>query len=279
MKIEYILKLTRSYKGLLSERIGDYLYRRYIRKKLYVGITWFNEEDIFIHYSSKDYIERSVWMKGEYESEVQAVFTQCVKKGDVALDIGANIGINTIRLAKLVGDNGKVFSFEPVPYIISRFQENIKLNAIENVSLIPVALGSEDEELRISFSENEENKGATSLRNRDEEGIMIKVRCGDKLLEENSISNVNFIKIDVEGFEWEVLQGLERTIEKYRPTLIVEWDIDYQNRADTDIDKWAKYIEMHSYELYQIKKYYLQKLSHITEAEDGNILLKHRNGE
>jgi FkbM family methyltransferase len=272
MDLNKLLKFTRSYRGLFDERISTWLYRRYIKKGDYSGITWFNTEDIAIHYTSKEYIERRVWMLGDYEPEVNSVFKAFVPIKGTVLDIGANIGINSIRLSKCVTLEGKVYSFEPIPFNQKRLEKNLLLNSVQNVSVAPIALGLNNEEVRVLFNEQEENMGAISLRNQNEEGILVQVRNGDDWIKENNIEKLDFMKIDVEGFEWNVISGLKETIGRDHPRILIEWDLNYLLYSGKSADEWQQFIDKFDYRIYQINRYELKQLTSIREALDGNLL-------
>lgn len=272
MDINKILKITRSYRGLFDERISTWLFKKYIKGSSYSGITWFNLENIAIHYNSSEYIERRVWMLGEYEPEVCSVFNAFVPKNGIVLDIGANIGINSIRLSKCVTTGGRVFSFEPIPFNQNRLKKNLALNTIQNVTIVPNALGLVDEEVKVIFNEQEENMGAISLRNQNLEGISVQVINGDKWIKENNIEHVDFMKIDVEGFEWNVISGLLETIKRDRPRILIEWDLNYLKYSGDSTEEWQKFIEDLGYQIYQINRYDLKQVQSIREALDGNLL-------
>lgn len=272
MNIQRILKITRNYRGLFDERIATWLYRKYIKNKFYSGITWFDEEKLAIYFTNKEYIERRVWMMGEYETEVLKAFELSVKKDAVALDIGANIGINAMRLSKLVGEYGKVYAFEPIPFNQNRLKKNIALNNIDNINVMEFALGLNNEQLSIAIDANEENMGAISLRNPQEQGVAITVRNGDDWVKEQQIEKIDFMKIDVEGFEWNVITGLSETIKKYHPSILIEWDTNYLNMVGADMNSWNEFIESNQYKIMQVEQYQLVEVNHIKDAKEGNLL-------
>lgn len=273
MDIKKILKFTRNYRGLFDERISTWLYNKFIKNKFLSGITWFNEESISINFTSTEYIERRVWMLGEYETEIKKVFETYVPFDGIVLDIGANIGINTIRLSNCVGSRGRVYSFEPIPFNQQRFAKNIKLNKIENARLEPFALGSNNESILIKYNESEENMGAISLREKSDSGLLITVKKGDDWVQEHNISSIDFMKIDVEGYEWEVISGFENTINKFHPGILVEWDLNYMKQNGVSLFEWQKFIDKYNYKVYQVNKYELVQIEFIKEAKDGNLLL------
>src|SRR3954470_11688360 len=78
------------------------------------GIVWLNNEDIAIYTTADNYIEWTILSSGTYEDEINKLIRISVKPGDVCLDIGGNIGLQSIRMAQCVGDGGKVYAFEPL---------------------------------------------------------------------------------------------------------------------------------------------------------------------
>jgi len=130
---------------------------------------------------------------------------------DAAYDIGASIGIHTVFMANKVGKKGRIISFEPENTSFSSLQENVELNSLHNIDLIKCALGD-------SFSEADLYSGGTtadfSLINKKRDTALSKVKVipGDALVEERNLPLPDLIKIDVEGYEYSVIQGLKRTL-------------------------------------------------------------------
>ena len=87
-------------------------------------------------------IDRSIFYEGCFEPMTTAVINKYVNPGMTVLDIGANIGCHTLRLAKLVGKNGKVIAFEPMSWAYLRLKRNIELNDFNNIILEKLALSN-----------------------------------------------------------------------------------------------------------------------------------------
>ena len=143
-----------------------------------------------------------------------------LKKGDVFLDIGAHIGKYTVIGAKMVGRQGLVISVEPHPTNYKVLRENINLNNLNNVIALNVAAWNREGHLKFFIAKE---SGSHSLKiNHGLGAINVRARPLDTLLEELGVKRVNYIKIDVEGAEAEVLEGLTLTLQKWKPTVIVE---------------------------------------------------------
>lgn len=141
-----------------------------------------------------------------YESGFNDGMLACVRAGDVVWDVGANMGIYTKQFSRLVGPMGKVFAFEPSPENILRLAANVKEN--ENTVLLPCGLG--DREDVVSFVQGADALGATSQvwGAPSDQGEKIPIRIADHVAASGDAIAPNFVKIDVEGFELEVLRGM-----------------------------------------------------------------------
>lgn len=134
-----------------------------------------------------------------------------LKPGDVAYDIGANIGVYTIFMAKRVGESGRIVAFEPERKTYERLLTNIALNNLNNVTPFKIALGSDFGEGLLYSGTSE---GATfNLMDRGENlGQKIRIVQGDFFVVDESLPVPKVVKIDVEGYEYFVIQGLEDTL-------------------------------------------------------------------
>ena len=141
----------------------------------------------------------------------------------MAFDIGANIGMVTVWLSHLVGPNGRVHSFEPNPLLCERLTAAIERNGLSNVTLHEFALGSAAGELSLCIPND--NAGAASLVRRKDPSrsktISVPVQRLTDVAEREGIRSVRFIKIDVEGFEAEVLEGADDLLAGVRPEAIL----------------------------------------------------------
>ena len=141
-----------------------------------------------------------------------------IKDKAVILDIGANIGNHTVFFAKVCNAK-KVYSFEPIPYIYGLLSRNVDINNIKKkVCTYNVALGNSCVKADIE-NYYEDNMGRTQLKESDNGGIEV-VRLDDIVKEIDDI--VDFIKIDVEGFEVKVLEGAVDFLRKTNAVIFIE---------------------------------------------------------
>jgi FkbM family methyltransferase len=146
-----------------------------------------------------------------HEEDVRKHFNP--KKGDTVIDIGAAFGLYTITSSKRVGANGKVIAIEAHPDSFEMLNRNIKLNGLTNVTTLNYAVYSKETKVKI-YS----NYTIMSERIREEQVkekfVEVNADTLDSILQQNGIrqEQINWIKIDVEGAEFEVLKGAHNTL-------------------------------------------------------------------
>jgi FkbM family methyltransferase len=185
-----------------------------------------------------------------WEPHVLEQFSRHVVPGSTALDIGAHIGSLTVPLARAVGKQGMVYAFEPQKRIYRELVHNLKLNHIDNVKPLRFAVGARNEV--IEMNPTAVFDGRTKV---GKGGDRAELRTVDSF----GFCNVSLIKIDVEGFEVEVLKGAERTIRTWHPVLVLEIELAHlyhqlPPREKARVDEAKRLLGRYGYEYRQIKK-------------------------
>lgn len=143
-----------------------------------------------------------------YEKNETEYIKKSISTGDVVIDIGANIGYYTLLFARLVGDTGKVYAFEPDPYNYRILEKNIQINGYSNVILERKAISIKSQKSKL-YVKNDHAGSSMMKQNIDKaDGIDIDVISLDDYSKSNSITP-NFIKIDIEGHELNALKGMK----------------------------------------------------------------------
>jgi FkbM family methyltransferase len=151
---------------------------------------------------------------GIREHLVTNAIKKLLKKGEIVVDIGANIGYYALLGAKLVGEEGKVFAIEPVVENIEILKKNILLNNYSNIEVFKLAIGDKNQEGEIYLSEYS-NLASLIDRKKFETGEKIKkekvkIVTLDKFLEDKPLPDL--VRMDVEGYEYEVIKGMENLL-------------------------------------------------------------------
>ena len=140
--------------------------------------------------------------------------------GNTVVDIGANIGVFTIKAAKAVGDKGKVIAIEPEPNNIEILMKNVKANDLNNIVIVPKGVWSSKGLLKLFLTDG---IGGHSLLWDEGQFIQVEVDTLDNILDNLNIGVVHFIKIDIEGAEREALKGMEKTLVNNNITIVGEY--------------------------------------------------------
>jgi FkbM family methyltransferase len=138
----------------------------------------------------------------------------------IVIDIGTNIGIVALNMAKKVGKKGFVLGFEPNKLTYARCMENVQLNAFENIKILNNALGNKSETMFLS--EPDINNSGRNFLTTNHNSNIVNVMTLDEVLQDRLFEKIDFIKIDVEGFEYNVLLGAINSIKRFKPILFIE---------------------------------------------------------
>lgn len=183
---------------------------------------------------------------------------QLVRPGAVCVDVGAAAGIYTAVLAHLAGPGGQVHSVEPLPYAHRRFGR--VLRAAPNVQRHPVAFGAAPTTAALHVPMG--RRGLVTGRSylavgargpgsnaefRGHVATTVQVETLDRLCRRVPVDRLDFVKIDVEGAELQVLQGAAEVIDRFRPTLLVEIEARHARRYGTDPEQVVGWLRRQGY--------------------------------
>lgn len=179
---------------------------------------------------SRDWIDWNVLFSGSYEPHIASLFEHLLQPGGTAIDVGANVGMHALTLARIVGSSGTVVAFEPNPAARMRLEQNVALNGFGHVRIDARALGDERvrSTLRVPAAGSAEacNQGMASLVALETPHDLVEVDVAplDAIAGEFRVDRVDVVKIDVQGYEVHVLRGMSSVIERFRPAIIFEYE-------------------------------------------------------
>jgi len=143
-----------------------------------------------------------------------------LKTGDIAVDAGAYLGLFSLLASKKVGPMGKVYAFEPISENYKLLKKSVKLNKAENIEVIPRALAEKEGMLSMVAEEGRFNQSSGFLKDGRAKRTVKQISL-DEFIKQKKISRIDFIKVDTEGMEREVLTGAKRVIRKFKPRLAI----------------------------------------------------------
>ena len=177
---------------------------------------------------------------GTYEPNELEVVKQEVHEGDIVLDIGANIGYYTLMFAKLVGEQGQVFAFEPEPENFALLQQNVEINGYHNIVLVQKAISNQNGTIQLYLCDD--NQGMHRIYD--------SVCCNSSIAIESiraddyfqASQQIDFIKMDIEGAEYAALQGMHniliqnqavKIMTEFSPLALFEYGFDSRDYINT----------------------------------------------
>lgn len=204
-------------------------------------------------YPRKGTLTRALVRRGGWEPVQTNVFRDLLQPGDLAIDAGANFGHYALTAAKRVGPTGQVIAFEPHPETFAMLEANCQLLEVDNVDAVQAGLGSEDGTLR--FYTDSENPGGHSyfdwnLRSEAARSETARVYALDSYLSRrNNGQRVSVIKIDVQGFEANVLNGAVGVIERDRPAVFCEVTPGALEKAGSSVNEVLDFFRERDYSM------------------------------
>ena len=201
------------------------------------------------------YVGASLCYYGEYSHAEVKLFDLVLRKNDIAVDVGANIGALTVPMANMVGPKGLIFAFEPQRVPFQMLCGSLMLNDLRNVYAVNAPVGSNNEQfIRVPEVDPDHfgNCGAMSFVEPHEQGIPLRMVCIDQY----KLPSCRLLKADVEGMEPDVLAGAQETIRKHKPVLVLEADREPKAVAlNEELKRYGYRCFMHFAKLYRAENF------------------------
>jgi len=194
-------------------------------------------------------------LTGIYEPTLIKIIDKFVKPGDICFDIGSNVGAITFALARRTTSEGRVFAFEPGPPTYDRLVQNLLLNPQYKDTIIPENLGVADRQCQLLWHEDMSPEGRGNGGLLHNKGTSVDVISLDIYCKARDLNRVDFIKIDVEGMELEVLTGAREIIRLFRPILFFETlEIFNRHRGSIMFNQIEEYLSDLEYSFFAVDK-------------------------
>ncbi len=264
-----------------NQATGNFWMRLVPSHYLYKKNSWRETErhGVKYHLDISDYTEHSIYF-GYLENEHSELF-EMAKGKRVIIDVGVNVGSTLLNFAKICPD-GFVFGFEPDVNSISKAERNLKLNEFHNAAIIKKGLGDQNVRARL-YKVNGGNAGQNRFLNSADskligesnynEAEIIKL---DDFVEEKGLDRIDLIKIDVEGFELNVLKGAEQSLRKFSPVLFIELMDANLTLQGENSKSLICFLERLGYEIYHARTKEIIRSKDETDHYTCDIICKKR---
>ena len=171
-------------------------------------LTYKYDDDFQITLLPNEGASRLTYYFGVSEPDLFRVYNEFLKPGMIVVDAGANIGLHSLFYSKRVGGSGKIYSFEPSKKNFSRLMAHVQYNRVTNIEGLCLALGAKHGSAKIV--DNEEDTSRTFLQSslsNNGEASTVTLESLDAFAKFKQVERIDFLKIDVEGYEAEILAG------------------------------------------------------------------------
>ena len=198
-----------------------------------------------------EYVQLEIIINGANEPRTLQLIRKLVQPGDCVIDVGAHIGHHALHAARAARSNGCVYAIDPQPYNADRISRNATINCLDNVVTICAAAGDTDGFVQLPM-QSERDRSRLSLRGKGPNDLTLSVevpiRRLDSLIQSHNMPAPKLIKIDVEGFELEVLRGLGSRIDSCQNIIL-----ELLDGTDGDLkQRIVELLQMSGFQLRQI---------------------------
>lgn len=260
----------------------------------YKNVIEIQGSKMILNVNDKSYAMRKTFeayaSRNVHEEITTELFKQTVKEGNTVVDLGANLGYFTLLAAKIVGDKGKVFAFEPEPKNYSYLRKNIEVNNYKNVMTFQKAVSDKNGKTKLYICDYDSGhhtinkydgiKAYSHGRKIEEKSIDIETVTLDSFLDGRA-DRVNVIKMDVEGAEMLALLGMDKTLRSNKNIqMIIEFFPLLIEKMGNDPKEFIrKLIEDYGFSIYIIPDDYNSQTEKMEKLNNIQEIMAHRREE
>jgi len=223
-------------------------------------------------------VSREITLYGVFEKEETELVKNLIQKEDVVLDIGANIGYYTVLLSNLVGNEGKVFSFEPGLENFNILKKNIFSNNIQNSILENLAVSDSSIETKLFLSDGPGGHRIYHSNYCTDNFEVVNTITLDNYFKDNPIKErISFVKIDVEGAEFGVLRGMKSLLKNKNIKILLELYGPFIREFGNEPNQLFLFLRGYGFKIYFFKKLKqknsitLNDMHELTIQEEANL--------
>jgi FkbM family methyltransferase len=216
------------------------------------------DDGMLMHVDTRSFLEWYIFFYGAFRPRVSKLINRMLQPGQVAIDIGANVGMHSIIMANRVGATGKVVVFEPDSHPLGRLRQNVALNGLDWVTTVQAAISARTETRTFYLHDdsigNYANASLVAANvGKDTPSTQMQVYALDDWLQDNPLPRLDLIKLLAQGEEFNALQGMKGAIERHRPKIFFLYEPSYWHRQDLDLMDAVTFFKGYGYSVHAIE--------------------------
>jgi len=272
--VHMLARVTRRYHPKGTDRILRALYPPGSDRPVRAVVDY--DDGLLFHCDTRSFLEWYIFFYGAFRPEVSKLINRMLRPGQVAIDIGANVGMHAVIMANRVGATGHVVVFEPDAHPMGRLRRNLALNGIDWVTTVEAAVAARSE-VRTFFLHDEAigNFANASLVaanvGRDTPSVQMPVVALDEWLAQNPLPRIDLIKLVAQGEEFNALLGMRETIERHRPKIFFLYEPSYWQRQDLELMDAVNFFKGYGYGVQEIE--FRSRREVVGEIDKGQVFL------
>jgi FkbM family methyltransferase len=241
------------YKLLLGKSYGSYPGDPELKQKLDHRYRVFRDQnlDAYVCADLGDWASRAHYYKGiYYDRTVPLLIDRLLSGGGTFVDVGANRGLHTLHAARVLGSRGHVYSFEPNPDTFDVLKAHLVMNQLRNCTPMNIGIADVTTELKLNLFSDDHSGTCSFVRSGEvAKTVSVPVHPLDTVLDAASLAGPIFVKIDVEGFEHQVLKGMTQILSRNDVTVLCELTDEWLRKTGSSIDAVVSDMSCHGYRM------------------------------
>jgi FkbM family methyltransferase len=207
--------------------------------------------DAYVVADLADWTSRSHYYRGvHYDRNVPLLIDRLLTRGGTFFDVGANRGIHSLHAARVLDGRGHVFSFEPNPATFDELKAHLTINKISNCTAFNIGIAAASAELELNLFKDDHSGTCSFLASGEVAStVSVPVRPLDDVVDAKALQGPIFVKIDVEGYEHEVLKGMKRILARHDVTVLCELTDRWLLKLGSSVESVMADMASHGYRI------------------------------
>jgi FkbM family methyltransferase len=272
--VHWLARATRRFQPKGIDRIVRMLYPPGNDRPIRSVVDY--DDGLLFHCDTQSFLEWYIFFYGAFRPEVSRLINRMLRPGQVAIDIGANVGMHSVIMANRVGPTGHVVVFEPDPHPMGRLRRNMALNGIDWVTTVEAAVSARSETRTFYLHDDSIGNFANASLvaanvGKQTASVEMQVVSIDEWMRDNPLPRVDVVKLLAQGEEYNALQGMRGLIERDRPKIFFLYEPSYWHRQNLELMDAVKFFAGHGYGVQEVE--FRSRREVVGEIPKGQVFL------